>query len=49
MAAIEVIIKPITSKKAIRSIKKALLKSSLDKAAVEQAKKQLASYGFQSK
>ena len=50
MAAIEVVLKPVTNKKTICSLKKALSKSSVDKEAVERAKKNLEQkYGFNSK
>lgn len=50
MAAIEVVLKPITSKEAIRSLKEALSKSSVDKEAIEQAREKLKMvYGFNPK
>lgn len=50
MAAIEVVLKPITDKKSVESLKKALSKSSIDREAMERAKKRLIDvYGFKTK
>lgn len=50
MAAIEVVIKPITDKKTVKNLKKALSKSSVDEKAIERAKMRLKTvYGFNHK
>ena len=49
MPAIEVVLKPIKDKKSVESLKKALSKSSIDREAMERAKKRLVQvYGFKS-